>query len=237
MTEQSEKPEANGRKALRIIVFSTYFLPSPGGVQKHIFLFAAELARAGHQPVVVTESKADGFDDAKFPFPVFRNVGLVKLFQLIASADLIHLAGPPFVPLLITFLLGKPMVIEHHGYHAVCPTGLLLYEPDKSNCPGHFMRGEYGKCLRCVATNEGWLRSYWQVLLTFPRRWLCRRGASANVTVSAHVQTRLKLPRSLPIYHGLPDTMANGQSLVSIAEGPPCFAYVGRLVSEKGLWS
>ena len=146
MPEPSQGNTRCATKPLRIIAFTTDFLPGPGGVQKHIFLFAAGLAKEGQHTTVVTESAAAGFDDTALPFPVLRRVGLFRLVRLIASADIIHLAGPPFIPLLIGFLLGKPIVIEHHGYHAICPNGLLLFEPDRSACSGHFIRREYAEC-------------------------------------------------------------------------------------------
>jgi len=74
------------------------------------------------------------------------------------------------------------------------------------------------------------------LLLTFPRRWLCQRVA-ANTPITVHVQRRLELPHSRVIYYGIPDVPFDAQSqVVRPSNGSPlCFAYVGRLVSLKGL--
>jgi glycosyltransferase involved in cell wall biosynthesis len=134
--------------------------------------------------------------------------------------------------------LRKPVVIEHHGYQAICPNGLLFYEPTKSICPGHFMARHYHKCLGCNAKSVGWLGSVAKLLLTIPRRWACQRPA-ANMAVSNHVKNRLSLVRTRVIYHGIPDPLCGRQHQTedgaATRSRPPTFAYVGRLVSEKGL--
>lgn len=74
------------------------------------------------------------------------------------------------------------------------------------------------------------------LLLTFPRRWLCQR-VSANTPITLHVQKRLELPNSRVIYYGISEDSFDEQSqVIDPSNGSsPCFAYVGRLVSLKGL--
>jgi glycosyltransferase involved in cell wall biosynthesis len=145
----------------------------------------------------------------------------------------VQLAGPAFVPLFLALLRGRSVVIEHHGYQAVCPNGLLFLEPEKRVCPGHFMMRRYHRCVRCVAAAEGLPRALLKVLLTFPRRWLCRRAA-AHVAITAHVARRIALPRTEVIYYGVPMSTPSA-SEPRPRDLPLTFAYVGRLVSEKGL--
>ena len=62
---------------------------------------------------------------------------------------------------------------------------------------------------------------------------MCTKVAR-NVAPTAHVGGRLALPRTVTIYHGVPqplDLLASEPCSIS----PLTFAYVGRLVSEKGL--
>lgn len=73
-------------------------------------------------------------------------------------------------------------------------------------------------------------------LLGFPRLWFCKRVAS-NVAISNHVLHRLSLPRSVMIYHGVPEmkplpVLEAGQGY---RDSTPSFAYVGRFIREKGL--
>jgi glycosyltransferase involved in cell wall biosynthesis len=219
---------------LNVLIYTARFLPGMGGVQTYVALLATGLAKLGQRTTVVTQTPADGFDDAQFPFPVDRQPGSLRLWRMIGKADVLQLAGPAFIPLVFGLLRRKPIAIEHHGYQAICPNGLLLYQPDQSACPGHFMAGAYHKCLRCVAVPDGWISSFLQLLTTFPRHWMCRQVA-VNGPITRHVLNRLDLPRSRVIYYGIPDVPPDSQPLVSISSAPLCFAYVGRLVAEKGL--
>jgi glycosyltransferase involved in cell wall biosynthesis len=160
---------------------------------------------------------------------VIRQPNLSKLFRTIVHADLIHLAGPCIGPLVICALLRKPVVIEHHGYQACCPNGLLLHEVDSAVCDGRFLKGQYDDCLRCRASRLGVFASLRNLFLTAARRKLCSMAA-ANVAVSRHVQSRLQLRNTHVIYHGIPVTRP-----ASPSEGPLCFGYIGRMVTEKGL--
>src|SRR5271170_1799504 len=63
----------------------------------------------------------------------------------------------------------------------------------------------YRKCAQCNAKNLGWIGSLLNLASTFPRRWLCRH-AEGNIAVSNHVATRIALPRTRTIYHGIHDT-------------------------------
>jgi glycosyltransferase involved in cell wall biosynthesis len=59
-----------------------------------------------------------------------------------------------------------------------------------------------------------------------------------NLPISNHVDGRLSLPRSKVIYYGIQDLAAPPSSRSLSEQGidaPVIFAYVGRLVSEKGL--
>jgi glycogen(starch) synthase len=234
-----------------MLIYSHAFAPSVGGVETYIMLLARGLLAPGRESpggtaagvnrvvavTVITQSPAAGFDDALLPFRVIRQPGLRMLWRLLSEADVVHLAGPVLLPLALCLFRRKPVIVEHHGYQAVCPNGLLFYEPTKEACPGHFMARRYQRCLCCNAVMEGWPRSLLRILLTFPRRWLSKR-AVVNIPVTQHVLRRLKLPRSQVIYHGIPDPLPQSEPPKvhpATISPPTCFAYIGRLVSEKGL--
>lgn len=225
---------------MNILIYTQPFAPIVGGAERYVMLLAKGLfALCGFDNVkitVATPTPAGYFDDSKLEYRVVRKPNPVVLVSLISKADVIQLVGPCFLPLLVARLLRKPVVIEHHGYPPVCPNGLLFHEPTKTVCPGYFLARRYGECLRCNAINEGWLKSLRMLLMTFPRRWLCQHVA-ANTPITAHVQKRLELPHSRVIYYGIPDVPFDEQSLMvsHSNESPLCFAYVGRLVSLKGL--
>jgi glycosyltransferase involved in cell wall biosynthesis len=224
---------------LNVLLYSYDWLPLVGGIQTVTADLAEGLCEwsSAHKddPVhvtLITETSAAGMDDSRLRFPVIRQPRLRELIDHIRSADVVHLANPTLLPLALAFFLRKPTVVEHHGYQSICPNGLLLYGPDTSICPGHYMAGRYGKCLECNTTKMGRASSWRNLILTFPRRWLCK-CANVNVAVSDHVARRLSLPRTRTIFHGIRITNF-GESWPSTAD-PPRIGYVGRLVSEKGI--
>lgn len=227
---------------MKILIYTHSFAPAVGGVETYAMLLAQGLSASGanerspsFQVRLATLTPTGDFDDSKLSFDVLRRPSFFSLVQAVREADLIHLCGPCLLPQFLGWLLGKPLVIEHHGYQAACPNGLFLYEPQKSVCPGHFMARRYSECLKCNSHNVNWLASLQMLLLTFPRRWLCQRSI-ANIPVTQHVSNRLALRSSQVIYYGIPDVTAiNTASLNNSLSASICFAYVGRLVSEKGL--
>jgi glycosyltransferase involved in cell wall biosynthesis len=227
---------------MKLLIYTHAWAPTIGGTQTVTRHLAEGLANspAGAtgsderiEVTLVTPTPRGGMDDASLPYRVVRSPSPLKLISLVRHVDLVHLAGPTLSPLFIAWLLRKPVVIEHHGYDSVCPNGLLFYEPTETPCPGHFMARRYSKCIRCNTDKLGLLGSLRALALTFPRRWLSRTAAR-NIAVSEHVRNRIQLPRSEVVYHGVPSfPPAHLASADSIS--PMRFAYVGRLVSIKGL--
>lgn len=223
---------------LKLLLYTFDWFPTLGGVQSVTAALAAGLSaqsRPGESVSVtlVTQRAAHGMDDSKFPFRVVREPSLAELIREIRSSDIVHTAGPALRPLLISRLLRKPIVVEHHGYQSICPNGLLLLGTDRSACPGHFTAKKYEKCIRCGAQEIGWLRSFRRLALTFVRRSLTKR-ARAHVAPSQHINHRLSLPHTQVIYHGvapIPSTEGSGGQ----RNGVTRFAFVGRLVTEKGV--
>ena len=90
--------------------------------------------------------------------------------------------------------------------------------------------------MKCNAPQEKLAGSIKILLLTFVRRALSQL-AFANVAVSEHVAMRIVLPRLRVIRNGVPEPPSARQFLVAPNpnETPMVFAYVGRLVTEKGV--
>jgi glycogen(starch) synthase len=224
---------------LNLLLYSFDWLPLVGGIQSVTADLAEGLCEWSsiHKDDVVsvtlvTETPGLGMDDSKLPFAVIRCPSLAQLINQVWSADVVHLANPALLPLALAWLLRKPTVIEHHGYQSICPNGILLYGPDTSICPGHFMAGHYGKCYKCNYARMGRAATWRNIVLSFPRRWLCKR-ATVNVAVSNHVARRLSLPRTRTILHGIRITSPGDEP--SLNADPPRIGYVGRLVTEKGI--
>jgi glycogen(starch) synthase len=226
---------------IKLLLYSHDWFPLVGGIQAVTLSLATGLTRWGEthedesvEVTFVTQTPANGMDDSKFPFRVVRRPGLRRLIALFRWADVIDLAGPSLIPLALAWILRKQTVLEHHGYQAVCPNGILVYEPAHAVCPGHFMAGRYLECIRCNRREMGLAGSIRSLLLTFPRRWLAQR-VTVNVGVSPYVAQRVELPRTTTIWNGVPAANLADEPILSRARHPTCFAYLGRLVTEKGL--
>lgn len=231
---------------MKILICARDFAPRISGPQRYVMLLAEGFTKsmqceqvtpnAQHDVrsvTVLTATPVGAFDDSTLPYQVVRRPRFRTLWRLLGEADIVQLASPLFLPMMLGLLRRKPIVIEQHDYQSVCPNMLLFYEPTQTICPGHFMAHQYHKCLRCNAHAIGWRRSSKYLALTFPRRWMCKRVA-LNVSVTNHVARRIRLPRTMTIYHGVPDVNTDSHRLTLSADLPPCFAYVGRLVTEKG---
>ena len=223
---------------MKILFYTHSFAPNVGGQESIVMLQAQGLARSTSSAsaqavelILATPTPRDGMNDATLPFRVVRQPNRTALFHLVREADMVHLAGPVLLPMSLALLLRKPIVVEHHGFQTVCPNGQLLYGPDQSPCPGHFMARRHASCLRCNA-RLGKLTALKMWLLTFLRRWMCQR-VTVNVLPTAWLGTVLQLSRTETIVHGLPPLKETPSTRP--AAPLPTYAFVGRLVGTKGI--
>jgi len=228
---------------MKILIYSHVFSPSIGGVEKSVQSLAEGLEEVRSPEIngacevtLVTQTAAGASDTSVFSFPVVRRPTLANLWRLVRETDIVHIAGPSLAPLLLAFLARKPVVVEHHGFQAICPNGLLTYQPGRTICPGHFQERRYWKCWRCQSCEVSPQRSLLSLLRMFPRSWLVRRAAR-NLAITRHVLDRHRLPRAEVVYYGIEDPLAKGNP--SLSPGDPrdriLFAFVGRFVPEKGI--
>jgi len=223
---------------MKLLLYSHFFPPSVGGVESIVLSLArglAGLSAADSSKIfdltVVTLTPAGSFKDEDLPFRVVRQPTLKQLRHWIRWADVVHIAGASLAPIAWGLILRRPVVIEHHAFQAVCPTGQLFQEPQNLPCPGHFMAGRYSNCLRCSQTPQP-VRSFKLWLLTFVRRFLCRRVA-LNIAPTAWLGSLLDLPRTEVIPHGLESE--NAVVSASFPQQTPVLLFIGRLVSTKGV--
>ena len=223
---------------MKLLFYSHYFAPSIGGVETIILSLARGLAelRSPHgltefELTLVTETPAEAFDDSLLPFYVLRQPSPRNLLRAIRSADVVHVAGPALFPLALGLLASKPVVVEHHGFQAICPTGQLMIEPRNIPCPGHFMAGRHFECLRCRSHNSG-LASGKLWALTFVRRFLCAR-ATVNIMPTQWLGGLIRLSNAVLIPHGIESIAPRIEPLLRSCV--PIIIFQGRLVTTKGL--
>ena len=228
---------------MKLLIYSHFFAPSIGGVETIVMSLAcglADLRAKDGSPeflvTLVTQTARGDFDDGKMPFLVIRKPDFGQLSSLIRRADVVHIAGPSLLPMLLAQFMPRPFVVEHHGYQSICPNGLLIHQPERSVCTGHFQARNYVECWKCQYHEVSKTRALINVLAAFPRHALAQRAA-ANITVSEHVLQRLQVPRSSVVYHGIeaaPEIRTSSSNQL-LQPKRICFAYVGRFVAEKGL--
>jgi glycogen(starch) synthase len=223
---------------MKLLIYSHFFAPSIGGVETIVLSLASGLATldrrdggTGFDITVITQTPVSNFDDNLLPFRVIRQPGFAQLWREIRASAIVHIAGPALMPLLLGLLSRKVVVVEHHGFHTICPNGQMFIEPQAMPCPGHFMAGRHAECLRCNSS-LGWPAATKLWLLTFVRRFLCSKVA-ANITPTNWLGAQMNLPRVQFVPHGLEITpLALRATAVSAAA--PLIVFQGRLVTTKG---
>jgi glycogen(starch) synthase len=223
---------------MKLLLYSHFFAPNIGGVETLVLSLAKGLAQlssasgeAQFDVTLVTQTPAVNFDDGALPFRVVRQSGNRELWKLIRASDVVHVAGTAIMPIVLGKLARKPVVVEHHGFQAICPNGQLLIEPMETPCPGHFMAGHHSVCLRCNSS-QGGAASMKLWVLTFVRRFLCKHVA-ANITPTKWLGELIQLPHVVAIPHGIERPLVRVMPLP--ADEPPRIAFLGRLVSTKGV--
>ena len=229
---------------MKLLIYSHAFAPQVGGIETFALNLAHGLAKTDpvqdtNNFIITVVTQVPGTGEGEFgngPFRVVRKPSPVELWRLVGDADRILLAGPAILPLVFALIRRRVLIVSHHGYQSICPNGMLFQFPKQTCCPGHFAAGRYRECVKCNAPQDKIADSIRALLLTFVRRALCRL-ASSNVAVSQHVAMRIALPRLRVIRNGVSDLLPSWQlpTPVGPAQAPVVFAYVGRLVTEKGV--
>ena len=99
---------------MRILIYTHAFAPQVGGVETYVMLLARGLTRSQQKErgeevkvIVVTPTPAGEMDDAVLPFRVARRPGPATLLRLLRQADIVHLAGPSLLPMLIALAISQ----------------------------------------------------------------------------------------------------------------------------------
>lgn len=223
---------------MKLLLYSHFLAPSIGGVETVVMSLATGLSagsirgsKSEFELTVVTQTPRGSFDDSSLAFPVVRQPNFNSLRKLIRSADVVHVAGAAISPILLGLVLRKPVVVEHHGFQTICPTGQLFQEPENLPCPGHFMAERYTHCLACAPTPRPFA-SFRLWLLTFFRRFLCQHVA-ANIAPTNWLSGMLQLPRTEVVPHGLP--LSPPLVRLPVSQPHPVLVFLGRIVTTKGL--
>jgi glycosyltransferase involved in cell wall biosynthesis len=97
---------------MNVLIYTHAFAPSIGGAETYVRLLAEGLARrtsVDHgsrvDVILATATPSRDFDDSLLPFRVVRQPSWLAVCRLAREADVIHVAGPCFLPMLCGLLL------------------------------------------------------------------------------------------------------------------------------------
>jgi len=209
---------------MRILIHSRTFLPRVGGLEQASLALARGLAQGGHEVVVATDVPGGSEGDRHLGFDVARGVSKASLVSLARSSELVHSNGHSMVTLAAAHVARRPLVVTHHGYQAVCLSGLGWHGGERCGY-------ELPRCIRLTWEHDGAARTTRQLV-----RHTIARGtmgwATAHVGVSQFVADALRI-RDISVVYNAADTsiFRSGQ-----AKGRrDSFLFVGRFVGEKGV--
>ena len=210
---------------MKILLYSYVFWPSVGGIETVTDVLAEQLIQLGHECVVVTESPLNGKPELSRPYTIVRQPSRRQRWALVRAASIVHANGATMALYPYARVAGVPFVWTHNGYQVSCVDGLgWAYGQAAPMTPWaslrfHGHRRGLGFALR-------------EALKLGVRRWVAQR-VDRNLAGSEWVSRRQPLPRQGVTYNPYP--LQRFRAARASAHEPYDFAYVGRLVGEKGL--
>ncbi len=206
---------------MKVLIYSHYFLPSFGGVEKTTFLLARYLQENGHEATVVTRIPAVGEDG--WSFRVIRNPGIKQLVAEIKRADVVHLQGFVLLLFLLAKVVGRPIAWAHHGYDLTCPKQIGWKD-------GQDTSFRFSQCVECLRRDHSTPETFGLILLLLLKR-LFRPFADAHIAPSRYLLEREGL-RGTVIPNAV-DTQLYAPGKEERVQRQVLF--VGRLIEEKGV--
>ena len=98
---------------MRILIFSTVFAPSVGGIQNLVRMLATDLVTLGQEVIVVTDTPAE--EPNCLPFRVIRQPSLREHIRVLRWCDVCHHHNISLKNLHPFLWRKKPLVVTHHG--------------------------------------------------------------------------------------------------------------------------
>jgi len=128
---------------MKLLIYSHFFAPSIGGVETIVLSLARGLAEVRNEKGTCRirchfgDHKPGGESrrTVRSHFACFAARASLSSWNSSAESDVVHVAGPALAPLLLSYILRKPLIVEHPRYQATCPNGLLFHHPSGAVCP------------------------------------------------------------------------------------------------------
>ena len=208
---------------MKILLQSTLFFPSVGGIETVSQCLAECYVQLGHDCTIITRSISEK-PDASF-FQIARNPSFKQKLVLIKSHDIIHCNGASLELVFWAKLFKKPIVWTHQSYLLQAIDGLGWVDGEQA--PLHpFASVQYH--LKRFGLKWAIKESVKLYLKRFASLFI-----SKHIAITHWVANRQALSNQIIIYNPFPIDRFSTISESTTYEYD--FFFLGRLVSEKGV--
>ncbi|MBC7390265.1 MAG: glycosyltransferase family 4 protein [Opitutaceae bacterium] len=209
---------------MKILLQSTLFHPSVGGIETVSKCLAENYVRLGNECTVITRTAA--LEPDREIYNICRNPGKDEKKELVQNHDIIHCNGASLELVFLAKKYSKPIIWTHAGYQLVCIDGLGWYEGNPSP-----LRPLQSYLFHCK--QQGFARASIEIA-KLALRILASHLVTKNVAITKWVAMRQPLPNQTVIYNPFPLSQFSCR-MGEAEEYEFDFFFLGRLVSEKGV--
>ncbi|MFB2922036.1 glycosyltransferase family 4 protein [Aerosakkonema funiforme] len=209
---------------MKILLYSSVFWPSTGGVETITATLAENIVRLGHECLVVTETLAKSDEEPRI-YKVIRKPKLKERFELTRQCDLVHSNGASVAMFPFAKLNNKPFIWTHNGYQVSCIDGL------------GWVDGEPAPITPLASINYHWQKNGLIYVLKESVKLYIRRYVADNVDLNiacSNWVAKRQTCKNQVVAH-TPYSLNKFKAAKNIQNHQYDFIYVGRLVSEKGV--
>ena len=209
---------------MKILLYSSVFFPSLGGIETITATLAENLTLLGHECIVITETPNN--DDQLFDYEVVRQPTWKQRLALTRECDIVHSNGASVAIYPCARLSNKPFVWTHNGYQVSCVDGLGWVDGEATPMtPMASLAYHFRK--------RGWFYGLKESVKLGIRRYVAN-NVDLNIAATHWVAKRQPLKNQVVAYTPYPLNRFKSANRTS-SNWKYDFIYVGRLVSEKGL--
>ncbi len=228
----------------RLLIFTPYFHPHLGGVEKHVLKTAGWLQRTGwqvkiitrqHQAGLPTKEQVQNLPVRRFSFPEIKVLGLLiiwwrilsRYWRLIRQSDVIHVHDVMIwlLPLRVLFPR-KQIVLTMHGWEGVYPIPrkniwikrLSAALANKVICVGEYISKYYGvKCDQVIygGVDQDSILSEAKL----KRKWQLKPGEKLKIVYLGRLAEDTGLKLLLEAWEQLPEQIRSRYELVFVGDG------------------
>lgn len=208
---------------MKILLYSSVFWPSLGGVETITATLAENIVRLGKECIVVTETPSEQDDNRSYR--VVRRPTIRERFELTRQCELVHSNGASVAMFPFAKLNHKPFIWTHNGYQVSCVDGLGWVDDEPAPMTPipsliyHFQK-------------KGLFHVIKESIKLAVRRYVATQ-VDLNIAATQWVAKRQPLNNQVVAYTPYPLNQFKESKILEPKKYD--FIYVGRLVSEKGV--